>query len=227
VSFWATFSPVEWPIHGMHAAANSEWLSPVCCYCVPAGLGRRFAIASPIRPGLPPWPRAASGRPSAVSCRPFPCRLMPAFGRPSASLIDRPRFAPFVWLRLRSSSCRPFPASVDSTYRYSSPALTWHFFCQFSLKNKPSVPRNHSILKSHCPNFILFNYFIHLFNIKIVHVVHKNTKEKANEMKKYTVIPNTKYKVCYTSTNPYITTQLPDKSLMTQNYHQSAYTTRL
>jgi len=30
----------------------------------------------------------------------------------------------------------------------------------------------------------LFIYFIYLFNIKIVHIVHKNTKEKANEMKK-------------------------------------------
>jgi len=44
---------------------------------------------------------------------------------------------------------------------------------------------------------------IYLFNIKIVHIVHKNTKEKANEMKekmkrkKYTVIPNTKYSVLY------------------------------
>jgi len=26
--------------------------------------------------------------------------------------------------------------------------------------------------------------FIYLFNIKIVHIVHNNTKEKANEMKK-------------------------------------------
>ena len=42
--------------------------------------------------------------------------------------------------------------------------------------------------------------FIYLFNIKIVHEVHKNTQEKNNEMKKmnkYTVMPNTKYKVCY------------------------------